>query len=378
MSERGSVAVIGCGIFGAEVAIAAAEAGFSVVVYEAAEQILTGASWNNQNRLHLGFHYPRDLETGRQSIRGFQRFVERYPACIRAGFPNAYFIADEGSFVTPAQFLSFCEELGAEYTPIKASEFPVEVRGAASGVLCKEVVYDCGRLRELVRQRLQRSGVAVRTGQAVQALAQDGDGYRLRLRDGSSTHVDRVVNCSYADINRLTDQLRHTTLEREFEYTVVPIFELDMPKVGITIMDGPFMTVLPYGQSDQFLLYAVRNTVVARQVQQQLDSEWLNPATSPFAAMDKRAFFEGMIEACARFVPALANARSVGFLQGPRMVLARNDATDARPSLINSYGGYHTVFAGKIDHCVWVAEEVRDRLLASRGVDLGATSNLDC
>lgn len=374
MSEPGSVCVIGCGIFGAEVALQAAQAGFRVTVYEARDEILTGASRNNQNRLHLGFHYPRDLETGRQCIRGFQRFVERYPECIRDGFPNGYFIADEGSLTTPDAFTDFCERLGVPYTPIMSGEFPVEVRGASTGILCDEVVYDCGLLRELVARRLECSGVEVATGNGVRSLSETASGFRVGLQDGSSVHADAVVNCCYADINRLTEQLGHPTSEREYEYTVVPIIRLDIPKAGITVMDGPFMTILPYGKSDDFLLYAVDNTVVARSVEQQLDAAWLDPDTSPFAAMDRESFFRRMLDTCSQFVPALVRAEMVDCLQGPRMVLARNDATDARPSLINSYGDrYHTVFSGKIDHCVWVAEEVRARL--EHGFDRSATSS---
>ena len=363
MSEAASVVVIGCGIFGAEVALQAAQAGFEVTVYETRDEILAGASSNNQNRLHLGFHYPRDLETGRQSIRGFQRFVERYPECIRDGFPNGYFIADKGSFTTPKDYIDFCERLGMPYTPIVAGDFPVEVRGAGTGILCNEVVYDCGVLRDLVVQRLAHSGVKVVTGNGVRSLSAVADVFRIGLQDGSSVHAEAVVNCCYADINRLTEQLGYPISEREYEYTVVPIIRLDIPKVGITVMDGPFMTILPYGKSDDFLLYAVDNTVVARSVEQLLDSAWLDRLTSPFAGMDRESFFRQMVDTCAKFVPALGKAEMVGCLQGPRMVLARNEVTDARPSLINSYGDrYHTVFSGKIDHCVWVAEEVRERL----------------
>ncbi len=365
MSDLGKVGVVGCGIFGAEVAISAARAGFDVTVYEAAGSILAGASRNNQNRLHLGFHYPRDLETGRQSIRGFQRFVDTYPECIEGGFPNAYFIADQGSFTSPDAYLEFCDRLGMPYSRLAAVDFPVEVRGAATGVLCGEVVYDCGLLRSLVAQRLEQIGVRVVVNQPVLALEEVGDGLRMQLGDGTMAHVDAVVNCSYADINRLTEQLGHPTVEREYEYTAVPIIRLDIPKVGITVMDGPFMTVLPYGKSGEFLLYNVENTVVARSVDRQLDPSWLKPETSPFSSVDKQAFFGSMVAACSRFVPALAGAEMVGCLQGPRMVLARNHSTDARPSLLNSYGGrYHTVFSGKIDHCVWVAEDVCERLKA--------------
>jgi hypothetical protein len=178
--------------------------------------------------------------------------------------------------------------------------------------------------------------------------------------------VAAIVNCSYADINRITAQLGHPAAEREYEYTAVPIVELDIPAAGITVMDGPFMTLLPYGKSDRFLLYNVEHTVIARTVVRSLPPAWLAPETSPFAALDPREFFRAMADACSRFVPALAAARMTGCLQGPRMVLARNHATDARPSLVNSYGGrYHTVFSGKIDHCVWVAEDVCARLVGS-------------
>jgi glycine/D-amino acid oxidase-like deaminating enzyme len=363
MSERPQLAVVGAGIFGAEVALHAAEAGYAVSLFERGPRVLGGASLNNQNRLHQGLHYPRDIETGRQSIRGYQRFVERYPDCVDEGFPNAYFIADEGSRTSPGEFLDFCKRLGVPFEPLAAADFPVEVRGASTGVLCGEGVYDCALLRERVEARLRASEVVVRTGMAVAELRDRPNGIELRLDDGSVCDADAVVNCAYADINRLTAQLGHPVTEREYEYTVVPIVRIDMPRVGVTVMDGPFMTMLPYGKSRDFLLYDVVRTVVARSVDRQLDAAWRDPATAPFAGMDRQAFFEDMRAACSRFMPDLARAELAGFLEGPRMVLANNDRTDARPSLINSYGAhYHTVFAGKIDHCVWVAADMVTRL----------------
>lgn len=132
-------------------------------------------------------------------------------------------------------------------------------------------------------------------------------------------------------------------------------------------MDGPFMTVLPFGKSNEYLLYAVEGSVVARQTCELLPEEWLNPLTAPLANMDRAAHFEAMISSCARFVPSLSSAKVTGYLEGPRMVLARNDATDARPSLINSYSDrYVTVYSGKVDHSIWVAETVAEILVGTR------------
>ncbi len=366
MSSVTNVAVIGCGIFGAEIALKASSCGLSVTVYEAKADILTGASWNNQNRLHLGFHYPRDIETGLQSIRGFEAFNQKYVTSIESGFQNAYFISNEGSLTSAEEYLDFCERLGAPYKAISASIFPVKVLGADTGILCEEVVYDCGVLRELVRERLRLENINVVLGQRVSRIEKGGERFRIEFQNQSPVFAEAVINCSYADINRLTEQLGNAVPEKLFEYTVIPIIRLDIPKVGITIMDGPFMTLLPYGKSGHFLLYNVEHSVVSRQIAKQLEPKWLAPDSAPFAGMDKSNYFRKMIEVCSAYVPILKNATLAGFLEGPRMVLASKEDTDARPSVITEYDeNYFTVFSGKIDHCMWVAEEMYLRLVAA-------------
>ena len=57
--------------------------------------LLIGASKNNQNRLHLGFHYPRDIKTGYQCIEGFDTFSKKYKMAIFKDFKNAYFISEK-------------------------------------------------------------------------------------------------------------------------------------------------------------------------------------------------------------------------------------------------------------------------------------------
>ena len=367
MSKTIDVAVIGCGVFGAEVALMAKSLGLTVMVYEAKAGILSGASANNQNRLHLGFHYPRDLNTGRQSIRGFAAFKAKYAPCIQDNFPNAYFIANENSLTSPDGYLKFCDLLGARYERVSPRDFPVQVQGADVGILCDEVVYDCGILRDLVRERLRCAEVEVALRERVLSVVRVGEEYRINSEHRSPVLAKVVINASYGDINRLTAGLGHRIKQNLYEYTAVPIIRLNMPKVGVTIMDGPFMTVLPYGKSDHFLLYDVEHTVIAKEVASQMDLRWADPTTGPFAAADKQNYFKKMIASCKQFVPALERAESAGFLEGPRMVLARREASDERPSFVTAHddrSSYFTVFAGKIDHCIWVAEEVGGHLRA--------------
>ena len=105
------IAVIGGGIFGCEIAEVLSKApGNHVTLIERKENILLGASLNNQNRLHLGYHYPRDPDTAEMSAVGFRKFSEKYSSAISEKFDNYYFIANEDSKVSFLEFEEFCSE----------------------------------------------------------------------------------------------------------------------------------------------------------------------------------------------------------------------------------------------------------------------------
>jgi glycine/D-amino acid oxidase-like deaminating enzyme len=365
MSDVRRVAVIGCGVFGAMAAIRLAESGMDVKVFERKPAPLMGASFNNQNRLHLGFHYPRDDATAQQCIRGFQRFREEFPECINGGFVNAYFIASSGSLTSADDYLNFCDRLGLRYERLDLKSFKPHVRDVDLGVAVQEVVYDCRILRGLIERRLASSNVASRFGADVERIVKQSNEFTLEVNGSTEGPFDTVVNCTYGDVNRLGEQLGHAIPERQYEYTLVPIIEWARPPVGITVMDGPFMTVLPFGHTGQFLLYHVHHTVVARTTATQLPIAWRDVATSPASTLDREAFFNEIIQTCQRFVPDFAAARLAGFLEGPRVVLAHRDTTDARPSIVQvPESGYVSVFAGKIDHCIWIADEVVNHVLS--------------
>lgn len=363
MSSAKSVAIIGCGAFGAMAALRLAAKGAAVAIFERRERPLMGASYNNQNRLHLGFHYPRDDETARQSIRGFERFRQEFAPCILGEFPNAYFIASEGSLVTPEQYLAFCTRMGLRFERIDPAQFDPVVKGVDLGVLTDEVVYDSAILADLMLDRLHAANIEPRFNARVNQIERRGSAYRLTVDGAPPRDFDAVVNCTYAEVNTLTAQLGHAVPDYQYEYTMVPIIEWDRPPVGVSVMDGPFMTVLPFGQTGTYLLYHVAHSVIAEHVGPHMPDAWRNKASAPARAVDGADKFEQIRQACTRFVPALATARLKGFLEGPRMVLAHRHSTDTRPSIVRQHEpGYITAFTGKIDHCMWVADEVADAL----------------
>src|SRR5262245_31380935 len=341
-----NIAVIGGGVFGAVTAIKLAEMGRTVSLFERRPALMQAAS-SNGNRVHLGFHYPRDDETAHQCLRGFWKFKEEFAGAVLPELSNAYFIASEGSLTSASDFLAFCSRIGLPYQEIKLDRFQPPVTNVELGVITDEVMYDAVVLRRLLTERLQTSQVAVYLSSEVVDIGRGGSNrFEITIKDQGTGRFDAVVNCCYADVNRLTARLGHRIETYQYEYTVVPLVEMDWPeRTSITILDGAFMSLLPFGNAGQYLLYHVQHAVVARHDGLLLDPAWLDRATSPFASLDKEEWLETQLACCCKFVPALREGRIKGFVQGPRMVLAHREDTDARLSVVTQHEtGYISVF----------------------------------
>jgi L-2-hydroxyglutarate oxidase LhgO len=82
------IAIIGCGLFGITTFLKLKSSGYDCVLIEKEKKLMTGASTNNLNRLHFGYHYPRDDETVKQSSEGYKTFYNYYKSTVIKHFEN--------------------------------------------------------------------------------------------------------------------------------------------------------------------------------------------------------------------------------------------------------------------------------------------------
>ena len=353
-----NVAVIGAGIFGVLTALRLSFAGHAVTIFERESDIMLGASLNNQNRLHLGYHYPRDSETAQQCILGFEKFKQEFSDCLLTNFSNAYFIAQENSLTSPEAFLKFCVDNNLPCEPIDLPTFEPRVANVALGICTHETVFDSSLVRAKLWQRIAESDISVRLACEIWHINRTATDFRLFTRSGSFP-FDAVVNCCYADINRFSSELGYTPPLRQFQYTTLAIISLpwELP-TGIIVLDGKFTSILPFGRTGNYILSHVEHTVIARETAPRMQPEWR--AGTPFQRLDKERWFENIIADSGEFIPDLTSAKLQGFLHGPRMLLA-SAYNDARPSIVEQPmpgENYVTVFSGKIDHAIWVPDAV--------------------
>lgn len=357
MSGAEHIGVIGGGVFGCASAARLAGAGYRVSLFERHSGLLLGATRNCHNRLHIGCHYPRSPDTARQCIDGLDSFRALAPVCVCADFSSLYLVASAGSLTTSDQYARFCASLGIQHSILLPQDLAIDVLGCDIGIQCNEPVFEVDALRHALQTRLVSLQVALHCGSEVAKISRGSDGFFLHTTDAVHD-VNAVVDCSYADLNRLRCQLGHAPVEYAFEYAVVPVLELDLPRQAVTVMDGPFCSLLPQGSSSRFLLYDVRCSRVESHQGTQMDPRWRRRGTSPFSRMRHDTFLSSIVRSAARFIPAVESARLVEFLEGPRILLPGR-ADDARPSFMTRVeAGFFSVFSGKVSHASTVADSV--------------------
>ncbi len=335
--ERHDLIVIGGGIYGSLAAAFAGRRGRSVVLLERAPRLLDAASAVNQARVHNGYHYPRSFVTAARSNANFRRFVAEFGDAI-GSHRALYAVARHDSRVSARQFERFCQLVGIPLTPVEDMTPFADPATVAALWSAEEVVFDADVIRSQILELVLDAGVDLRLGSAAAGVA-TGPGEAVVVTDGGAELVaPLVLNCTYAGLEllggpdgaRLAPELLYELAEIAL---VRPPAELE--QVGLTVMDGPFFSCIPFPSRGCHSLTHVRYTphVAA-------------PADSfPWEALDDPppTRHMQMRRAARRFAPWIDDAEYVGSVFAVKAIPPGRDRDDARPILLHASDAGATV-----------------------------------
>ncbi len=348
--EYYDAAVIGGGFFGCCLALAMRGRYRRILIVEREDDILKRASLVNQARVHNGYHYPRSLVTALRSAVNYPRFRQDLDECVDHSFLQVYAVARGGSRVTAYQYRKFCENVGI---PLRA--VPGKVAALFRPALIEEAfavdecAFDASKLRELMRSSLQQAGVEVAFGMEIAKIGESAGGL-LHLDAGRGIQVTAgaVFNCAYSQINHLLRRSKLPVLPLKHEVAEMAMIEVppELEHLGITVMDGPFFSTMPFPPLGLHSLSHVSYTPHESWSDLEQDRQ---PPRDPHRR--SRSLF--MLKDAQRYVPAMSDARYVTSLFETKTVLLHNEVDDGRPILYRPHHGLknHSVILGaKIDN----------------------------
>jgi glycine/D-amino acid oxidase-like deaminating enzyme len=369
--------VIGGGFFGMFIAEHLALNGNKVFIVEKEADFMTRASYANQARVHNGYHYPRSILTASRSQVAFPRFVNEFRSCIDDTFEKYYMIAKVLGKVTAKQFEQFCNRIGAPCEPAPSRITRLTNPDLIEAVyLTTEYAFDAVKLREAMKERLDRAGVVAITDTLVDNVYAARD-KRLMVsvvrNDGSRGELegmDNVFNCTYSMINFINRKSGISLVPLKHELTEICLVEMPSPlrDCGVTVMCGPFFSFLPFPSKHCHSFTHVRYTP---------HYSWVDGDAASYIDAHRHcrdtvrpSAWNTMWRDAKRYIPLLEQVRYLDSIWEVKTILPRSESDDSRPILFKAnYGieGFHCVMGGKIDNAYDAVKEI-DRLALLRQV----------
>jgi glycine/D-amino acid oxidase-like deaminating enzyme len=350
--------IIGGGFYGAAIAIyLARERGLKrILLIERASALLTRASYNNQARVHNGYHYPRSFTTAYRSRVNLPRFVRDWPDAVKQDFTKLYAIARRNSKVTARQFERFCHEIGARIQPATPAQTALfEPRLIEAVFLVEEYAFDSTQLARWAEAELKACGVKTRLQTRVTAIAngpQGGLQVSATPEHGDETQLASrlVFNCTYSGLNQFKGDFPGTQTRLKQEITEMALMQAPaaLKGLGITVMDGPFFSMMPFPARGLHTLSHVRYTPHLHWN----DAQGIDPYQK-LADYEQATRVDRMVRDVGRYLPAVLEAKYVESLFEVKTILVKNEGDDGRPILFEKHPelpGCYSVLGGKIDN----------------------------
>jgi len=242
------IGIVGAGLFGSILAIEMSKQGNQVDLLEAKSDIHLGATSVNQARLHTGMHYPRSIETGTQSFRDYRPFISRFSSAVRE-IEQHYAISSRKSKTSPNDFIAHAESLGIKYSLVPVTKF---LKSEVAEILLKvpEATFDYRIMKDLVKKEISESAnLRLHLSTSVNLLTENT---QVKVETSRGTfEYDKVIIATYTQNNKLCRSIDIELPLYSKQLCEVAIARIPkLQNVGLTIMDGPFWSTMPFGMSN--------------------------------------------------------------------------------------------------------------------------------
>lgn len=348
MTKEFDWVVVGAGIYGLYSALSLARKGLQVVVLEKEAEAFTQGSYVNQARVHNGYHYPRSYSTAKKTAQYFDRFVRDYDFAINKSFKKIYALAKNYSYSSGEDFIRFCQNVGirCDEVPVSAFFSKDEVEAAFE---TDEYAFDAWAIRNYFLQELSRlDNCSIQYLAPVSRVETDSESFTLEAGE-HSYQAPNVLNATYANINQIIELFGFEKFAIKYEWCEVILCEVNdyLKEVGLTVMDGPFFSIMPFGLPDKNLHSLTSVTFTPHKT--------AKGSVSGFADLPKSNYpsaWSYMFNLSKKYLNQKVKFQYKSSLYTTKPILLSSEIDDSRPTVIVTHSKKPTfisVLSGKIN-----------------------------
>ncbi|MDR3643869.1 MAG: FAD-dependent oxidoreductase [Clostridia bacterium] len=367
--------ILGAGLYGLYAARRCGSRGESVLVLECEEAPFMRATYINQARVHMGYHYPRSLSTSMKSAGYFKRFSEDFGFCIHSQFDQIYGTSSSFSWTNAAQFKKFCDNAGIPCEELPPSKYFKD--GMCDGAfVTTEYTYDCALLKDYMLSEIAKfPSVRILCGAKISHMEFRANSFDITLEDGTEFTADFLLNATYASVNGILSSLGLELFKIKYELCEIILCDVNdlLKSTGITVMDGPFFSIMPFGKSGHHSLTSVtftphvtcKNDLPSFECQQRSEGR-CSPAhlcNCNLCPYRPKTAWSYMSSLAGKYLRDEYHFEYAGSLFSMKPILKASEIDDSRPTVIKEAAenpSFYSVLSGKIN-TVYDLDEVLDK-----------------
>lgn len=333
------IAVIGAGWFGCHIALELLKEGYQIKVFEREKDIFLGASGNNQNRLHLGYHYPRSYITREQSKNGFLKFKKYYPDFSSKIKNNFYGLSNKKNNIL--DFDTYLQILKSSKLPFKkVNHKNYNFQNFDGMIRCYEEYINTSNAKKFFLKKLNHK---IKFNYEIKNIKKLGSQFVI-----DNENFDFVVNASWQQFSPIKKW------DLSYELCISILYKNSRIKTtALTIMDGPFYTLYPW-RSNIYNLYSVKYSRFKKAKNFNKIKLAINNIKDKELIKIKKSMEHEFLDYFPNFKKEF---KFYKYLKTFRTIIDKNN--HGRDYQINYKGGIFHVLSGKIDHIFLASNDIK-------------------
>ena len=244
MKSNKKVLIIGAGIHGSFLAKYLIEKKIEVYLIEKNKEICLGSSNATHNRANRGFHYPRSRKTTLECKRGYEFFVNNYKRFLKQ--TNSFYCIEKKSKVSLEKYVNFFKKNKLKIKIIKQNHFIKNdyLEGIVQG---EEGCYNHYEIKKYLKRKLKSNYLRKYFNFHLKSVSYQKNLIKLKDQKGRNIiqKFDFVVNATYDNSNMISKLFgAKSSTKYKHQFTEVVCVKSKKKFPGITIMDGPYATII--------------------------------------------------------------------------------------------------------------------------------------
>lgn len=368
--------IIGAGLYGLYSALYCGKKNENVLVIEKDDQAFKRATYINQARVHMGYHYPRSYSTAIKSANYFEKFNKDYGFSILTEFDQIYATSKHFSWTNAKQFKKFCDN-----AKIMCEEVPTDKYFNSDmcdgAFLTEEYTYDAHILRDFLLKEISKySNIQIKYSTDITKIYKQNTVYTVVDSNENEYSAPFILNSTYASTNEINKLLGFEPFKIKYELCEIILCEVNdvLKNTGITVMDGPFFSIMPFGKTGYHSLTSV--TFTPHQTSyDELPTFGCQARSNGFCTPEKLgncndcpakpvSALESMSTMARKYLKDKYQFKYVKSLYSMKPILMASEIDDSRPTVIKKYSNNPTfvsVLSGKINTAYDLEEILNDK-----------------